>query len=136
VQVVAALVEALRLLEAEGGVAARAARYTANFRTLAVGMVRLGFRLFLDDSIQAPIIATFRTPSDPRFRFDDLYAALAVRGFIIYPGKLTRAQSFRIGCIGALAPKDFERLLVAIGDIMAELGLVATPAAAAAQNAR
>jgi 2-aminoethylphosphonate-pyruvate transaminase len=136
VQVVAALVEALRLLETEGGVAARAARYTANFRTLAVGMVRLGFRLFLDDSIQAPIIATFRTPSDPRFRFDDLHAALAARGFIIYPGKLTRAQSFRIGCIGALAPEDFERLVAAIGDIMAELGLAATPAAAAAQNAR
>jgi 2-aminoethylphosphonate-pyruvate transaminase len=136
VQVVAALVEALRLLEAEGGVAARAARYTANFRTLAVGMVRLGFRLFLDDSIQAPIIATFRTPSDPRFRFDDLYAALAARGFIIYPGKLTRAQSFRIGCIGALAPEDFERLVAAIGDIMTELGLAATPAAAAAQSAR
>jgi len=133
VQVVAALVEALRLLEAEGGPAARYAHYAANFRTLADGMSRLGFRLFLDESIQSPIIATFRTPQDPRFRFDDLYAALAARGFIIYPGKLTQAQSFRIGCMGALEPEDFERLVAAVGGTMAELGLAAEPAAAADQ---
>jgi 2-aminoethylphosphonate-pyruvate transaminase len=135
VQVVAALVEALRILEAEGGPAARGAHYAANFRTLADGMARLGFRLFLDESIQAPIIATFRSPQDPRFRFDDLYAALAARGFIIYPGKLTQAQSFRIGCIGALEPEDFERLVAAIGEIMAEQGLAAA-LAAAAQSSR
>jgi 2-aminoethylphosphonate-pyruvate transaminase len=131
VQVVAALVEALRVLEAEGGPAARGAHYAANFRTLADGMKKLGFRLFLDESIQAPIIATFRSPQDSRFRFDDLYTALAARGFIIYPGKLTQAQSFRIGCIGALEPEDFERLVTAIGEIMAEQGLTAAPAAAA-----
>jgi 2-aminoethylphosphonate-pyruvate transaminase len=136
VQVVAALVEALHLLEAEGGPAARGAHYAANFRTLAAGMARLGFRLFLDESIQAPIIATFWTPQDPRFRFDDLYAALAARGFIIYPGKLTQAQSFRIGCIGALEPEDFERLVAAVRDFMAELGLAAEPAAAAGQISR
>jgi 2-aminoethylphosphonate-pyruvate transaminase len=131
VQVVAALVEALRVLEAEGGPAARGAHYAANFRTLADGMKKLGFRLFLDESIQAPIIATFRSPQDSRFRFDDLYTALAARGFIIYPGKLTQAQSFRIGCIGALEPEDFERLVTAIGEIMAEQGLTAAPATAA-----
>src|SRR5713101_5280596 len=131
VQVVAALVEALRLLEAEGGPAARGAHYAANFRTLADGMARLGFRLFLDESIQAPIIATFRTPQDPRFRFDTLYAAIAERGFIIYPGKLTQAKSFRIGCIGALEPEDFERLVAAVGEIMAEQGLSAEPTVAA-----
>jgi 2-aminoethylphosphonate-pyruvate transaminase len=123
VQVVAALVEALRVLEAEGGPAARLQRYRNNFRTLADGMARLGFRLYLDERVQAPIIATFRSPEDARFRFDDLYAALAARGFIIYPGKLTRAQSFRIGCIGALQPEDLRRLVAAIGQIMAERGL-------------
>ncbi|MFL4986111.1 MAG: 2-aminoethylphosphonate--pyruvate transaminase [Xanthobacteraceae bacterium] len=123
-QVVAALVEALRGLEAEGGPAARLERYRNNFRTLADGMARLGFRLFLDARVQAPIIATFRSPEDARFRFDDLYARLAARGFIIYPGKLTRAQSFRIGCIGALQPEDLRRLVVAIGQTMAERGLL------------
>lgn len=128
VQVVAALVEALRVFEAEGGPAARGARYAANFRTLAEGMVRLGFQLFLDGSVQAPIIATFRSPQDPRFRFDRFYSALAARGFVIYPGKLTDADSFRIGCIGNLEPADFERLVAAVGEIMAELGLGAGPA--------
>src|SRR5258708_1713938 len=133
VQVVAALVEALRLLEAEGGPAARYVHYAANFRTLADGMARLGVRLFLDESIQSPIIATFPTPQDPRFRFADLYAALAARRFIIYPGKLTQAQSFRLGCMAALEPEAFERLVAAVGGTMAELGLAAEPAAAADQ---
>jgi 2-aminoethylphosphonate-pyruvate transaminase len=118
-------VEALRLLEAEGGTAKRLQRYQRNCTALVDGMTRLGFRVFLDPSIQTPIIVTFRSPEDRRFRFDALYAALAARGFIIYPGKLTRAQSFRIGCIGALEPEIFGRLVAAIGEIMAELGLSA-----------
>jgi 2-aminoethylphosphonate-pyruvate transaminase len=127
VQVVAALVEALRRLAAEGGPAARHARYAANFQTLAEGMERLGFHLYLDSAVQAPIIATFRAPEDPRFRFDRFYAALAARGFVIYPGKLTDADSFRIGCIGDLVPADFERLVAAVAEILAEHGLSPVP---------
>jgi len=125
VQIVAALLEALRGLEAEGGPAARLRRYQQNFRALTEGMRRLGFRVFLDEGTQAPIIVTFVTPEDPRFCFDDLYAGLAARGFIIYPGRLTRAQSFRIGCIGALHAEDFDRLVAAIADIVADFGLMA-----------
>ena len=123
VQVVAALIEALGVLGAEGGPAARLQRYQENFRTLTQGMRRLGFRVFLDEGIQAPIIVTFLTPEDPRFCFDDLYAGLVARGFIIYPGKLTQAQSFRIGCIGAPQAQDCARLVAAIADIMADFGL-------------
>ena len=88
-------------------------------------MRRIGFRVFLDESIQSPIIVTFVMPEDLRFCFDALYAGLAARGFIIYPGKLTQAQSFRIGCIGALHAEDFDRLVAAIADIMAQFGLTA-----------
>lgn len=123
VQVVAALVKALRSLEAAGGPAARLERYRENYRILVDGMTNLGFRLFLDKRIQAPIIVTFRSPADPHFRFDDFYTALAARGFIIYPGKLTKAQSFRIGCIGALEREDFRRLIAAIGELTAGFGL-------------
>jgi 2-aminoethylphosphonate-pyruvate transaminase len=130
VQVVAALVEALRRLEVEGGPAARLARYTANFRTLAEGMRQLGFYLYLDGAVQAPIIATFHTPQDPRFRFDRLYAALCARGFVIYPGKLTHADTFRIGCIGNLVPADFRRLVDAVGDVMAGSPVSGSPAGA------
>jgi 2-aminoethylphosphonate-pyruvate transaminase len=125
VQVVVALLEALRALEAEGGPDARLQRYRENLRTLTEGMRRLGFRLFLDEAIQSPIIATFVTPDSARFCFDDFYAGLAARGFIIYPGKLTQAQSFRIGCIGALHAGDFDRLVAAVADIMADFGLTA-----------
>ena len=121
VQVVAALVEALRQLEAEGGIAARRRRYQENFDVLASGMAALGFRLFLDPAIQAPIIATFRYPEAAWFRFEPFYRGLAERGFLIYPGKLSRADSFRIGCIGAIGPDDFRRLLVAIREVVGAL---------------
>jgi 2-aminoethylphosphonate-pyruvate transaminase len=123
VQVVAALVEALRALEEEGGPPARLRRYRENFKTLADGMRRLGFRLFLDAAVQAPIIATFHPLDDRRFDFERFYDALAARGFVIYPGKLTRAESFRIGCIGALDRSDFERLITAIEAVLKEAGL-------------
>lgn len=125
VQVVAATVEALRLLEAEGGPRMRLSRYQANFDVLAMGMLRLGFPLYLDPGLQAPIIATFLPPSDRPFAFERLYEGLANRGFLIYPGKLTQAESFRIGCIGALEPADFARLLVAIEAVVVEMGLAA-----------
>jgi 2-aminoethylphosphonate-pyruvate transaminase len=120
VQVVAALVEALRGLEAEGGPAARLARYRENFRTLLAGMRRLGFALYLDEAVQAPIIATFRMPAERPLSFSTFYDGLAARGFVIYPGKLTQAETFRIGCIGALRRQDFERLLDAIGETLAQ----------------
>lgn len=119
VQVVAALVEALRLLDQEGGPPARLARYAANLAALIRGMAALGFELYLDPSLQAPIIATFRTPTDRSFDFHAFYDALAARGFVIYPGKLTEEPSFRIGCIGAVQPADFERLIGAVGEIVA-----------------
>jgi 2-aminoethylphosphonate-pyruvate transaminase len=134
VQVVAALLEALRALEAEGGPSARLQRYQENCRTLTEGMRRFGFQVFLDEGVQAPIIVTFVAPDDPRFCFDDLYAGLAARGFIIYPGKLTRAQSFRIGCIGALHAEDFDRLVAAVADIVADFGLTAAPRVGAARH--
>ena len=121
VQVVAALVEALRRLEAEGGPAARRRRYQENFDTLWAGMRRLGFALFLEEALQAPIIATFRMPADGGLAFRPFYDALAEQGFLIYPGKLTQAESFRIGCIGALDRRDFERLLSAVAAALPRL---------------
>ncbi|MBW8271372.1 2-aminoethylphosphonate--pyruvate transaminase [Caldovatus aquaticus] len=117
VQVVAALVEALRQLEAEGGPPARLARYRENLATLLAGMRRLGFEPYLDEAVQAPIIATFRVPTDRPFRFAAFYDALAARGFLVYPGKLTEAETFRIGCIGAVDRRDIERLLAAVAEV-------------------
>ena len=80
-------------------------------------MAELGFELYLHRYLQAPIIATFRSPE--AFDFRRFYDGLADRGFLIYPGKLTRAESFRIGCIGALDRRDFQRLLTAVAEVAA-----------------
>ena len=88
----------------EGGQAGRGKRYAENCRVLIDGMRALGFEPLLGNNLQAPIIVTFRMPADPAFRFQAFYDALKERGYVIYPGKLTVADSFRIGCIGRLYP--------------------------------
>jgi 2-aminoethylphosphonate-pyruvate transaminase len=120
VQVVAAAVKALDLLNAEGGPAARLSRYRKNFDTLLTGMKKLGLSLYLDERVQCPVIATFRIPDDFPLSFEAFYAALAARGYLIYPGKLTGENTFRIGCIGAVTKKDFEGLLQAMSSILNE----------------
>ncbi|MBN9589544.1 MAG: 2-aminoethylphosphonate--pyruvate transaminase [Alphaproteobacteria bacterium] len=118
VQVVSGTVKALELLEAEGGPPARLARYRDNFAVLLAGMKRLGFSLYLDETVQSPIIATFHMPKAWGLTFAAFYDALAACGFLIYPGKLTGEETFRIGCIGAIGPRDFESLLAAITSIL------------------
>jgi 2-aminoethylphosphonate-pyruvate transaminase len=122
VQIVAALSAALDQLAAEGGIVARHARYSANRDTLMHGMRALGFEPYIDKALQAPVIVTFRIPPGGWFSFDRFYAFLADRGIVIYPGKLTREPSFRIGCIGAIGPADMARALAAIRAFMAEHG--------------
>jgi 2-aminoethylphosphonate-pyruvate transaminase len=119
----AALNQALDEHQAEGGVAGRGARYRENCRVLIEGMRELGFQTLLPDRLQAPIIATFKMPADPRFGFEDFYDRLHAKGFIIYPGKLTVAPSFRIGCIGHITPDDMRRAVQAVAATLREMGL-------------
>ena len=131
IHVIVAFHQALEEFWAEGGVRGRGGRYAENGRILIEGMRRLGFRTLLPDDIQAPIIVTFHMPPDPAFEFQRFYDGLKDRGFVIYPGKLTVADSFRIGCIGRLYPKDMQAALAAVADVLGEMGL-ATPLARAA----
>jgi len=110
--------QALREFEAEGGVAARAARYRANHQLLYSGLAGLGLRAFLDPAVQSFIITAFHFPDSPKFEFDKFYRDLSERGFIIYPGKLTRVNTFRIGTIGRLFPSDIQQLVYAIGALL------------------
>jgi 2-aminoethylphosphonate-pyruvate transaminase len=94
-------------------------------------MRSLGFKTLLPDSLQAPIIATFHMPTRPKFVFQHFYDALKDRGFVIYPGKLTVADSFRIGCIGHLYPEHMRAALEAVRDVLAEMGVeLSAPVAA------
>ena len=121
--VLAALDQALVEHAAEGGIAGRGARYRENCRLLVAGMRALGFETLLPDELQAPIIVTFRMPADPRFVFEDFYDRLRAQGYVIYPGKLTVAPSFRIGCIGRIGPAEIEGALAAIRQTLAEMGV-------------
>jgi 2-aminoethylphosphonate-pyruvate transaminase len=123
IQVIVAFEQALREHEAEGGVAGRGARYRNNCRILVEGMRALGFETLLPDALQAPIIVTFRMPADPRFHFQTFYDKLKDRGYVIYPGTLTAAPSFRIGCIGRLDESHMKGALGAIRAAMAEMGV-------------
>jgi len=117
-----AFCQALEEMEQEGGVAARGARYHRNHETLLAGMRELGFRVFLSASVQSYIITSFHTPADPKFSFDVFYRKLSERGFIIYPGKLTQVDTFRIGNIGRLFPSDLDQLVHAIRGTLVEMG--------------
>jgi 2-aminoethylphosphonate-pyruvate transaminase len=131
--VLAALDQALAEHAAEGGVAGRGTRYRANCRILIEGMRGLGFETLLPDHLQAPIIVTFRMPADRRFVFQEFYDRLRARGFVIYPGKLTVAPSFRIGCIGRIGPGEMRGALAAIRATLEEMGVASgRPAAPAA----
>ena len=106
--------QALTEFEAEGGVAGRGGRYRDNGRILIDGMRALGFQTLLPDDLQAPIIVTFHMPGDPNFDFAAFYDGLRAQGYVIYPGKLTVAESFRIGCIGRIGAEQMRGALAAI----------------------
>ncbi|WP_035056787.1 2-aminoethylphosphonate--pyruvate transaminase [Andreprevotia chitinilytica] len=122
--VVAALRAALDQYLAEGGQPARLARYTANYRALVDGMQKLGLTLFLRPELQAPIIVTFHAPNHPDYDFKRFYEAVRARGFVLYPGKLTEVETFRVGCIGAIDGAEVGQAVAAVGDVLAELGWV------------
>jgi 2-aminoethylphosphonate-pyruvate transaminase len=115
--------QALNEHEQEGGVAGRGGRYRNNHKILVDGMRALGFETLLPDRLQAPIIVTFHMPADPKFIFDKFYDGLKDRGFVIYPGKLTVADSFRIGCIGRIGDTEMKAFLAAAKEVLNGLGV-------------
>ncbi|WP_118179325.1 2-aminoethylphosphonate--pyruvate transaminase [Paraburkholderia phosphatilytica] len=121
--VIVAFHQALDEFDAEGGVAGRGGRYRRNCRILLDGMRALGFRPLLAADLQAPIIVTFHMPDDPHFVFSRFYESLKARGFVIYPGKLTVADSFRIGCIGRIGETEMRAALAAIAEVLEEMGV-------------
>ena len=119
--VILAFHQALKELEEEGGVIARGARYRRNHEVLVEGMNALGFRLYLDSRVQSYVITSFNYPADSKFSFDDFYRRLSDKGFIIYPGKLTEVNTFRIGTIGRIFESDIRSLLAAIRESIEEM---------------
>ena len=113
--------QAMKELEEEGGVSAREERYKTNKKILDEGMHQMGFQQYLSPQIQGHIITSFLYPDSPDFKFDRFYDQLNERGFVIYPGKLSKANAFRIGNIGQIFPDDVKALLKAIEEVMKEM---------------
>ena len=133
--VVAALAEALKQFQAQGGVAGRGARYRSNCEILIKGMEKLGFVSFLPRAIQAPIITTWHAPDDPNYNFNTFYDKVRERGFTLYPGKLTEVETFRVGCIGAIGETEMKDAVDAIGSIVKDMGISRLKPAARARAA-
>jgi 2-aminoethylphosphonate-pyruvate transaminase len=121
--VVAALRAAIDQYQAQGGQPARLARYSDNCTALVSGMRKLGLETFLPDSLQAPIIVTFHSPPDPAYDFGEFYRRVRDRGFILYPGKLTSVDTFRVGCIGAIDAATIGQAVAAIANVLREMGV-------------
>lgn len=121
--VVAALHSALAQYQEAGGLPAREARYQANCQALVEGMKAQGFTPFLAAAVQAPIIVTFHAPTHPAYDFKVFYQHMRERGFILYPGKLTQLETFRVGCIGAIDTGDIGRLLAAVAATTRAMGM-------------
>jgi 2-aminoethylphosphonate-pyruvate transaminase len=121
--VVAALRAAVDQFKEEGGQPVRLARYARNCDTLVSGMAGLGFRTFLSPAVQAPIIVTFHAPADPAYDFRTFYEKTRERGYILYPGKLTQVETFRVGCIGAIDANEMRNVVGAVAQTLNDMGI-------------
>jgi len=130
IHVIVSFHQALREFQEEGGQPGRGRRYAENCRILIEGMRELGFTPLLPERLQAPIIVTFHMPKERKFVFQTFYDALKDRGYVIYPGKLTVADSFRIGCIGRLNAEHMRGALNAVADVLKKMGISNLKAAA------
>jgi 2-aminoethylphosphonate-pyruvate transaminase len=121
--VMVALASAVAQFIEEGGQPARLARYQDNCRTLIDGLTALGLKPFLKPELQAPIIVTWHAPSHPAYDFKRFYAAAKQRGFVLYPGKLTEVETFRVGCIGAIGRYEMQQAVNAVAETLREMGI-------------
>ncbi len=121
--VVVALAEAITQFEELGGQPARLARYTDNCAVLVAGLSALGLRPYLKPQHQAPIIVTFHAPEHPAYDFKRFYDAAKARGFLLYPGKLTEVETFRVGCIGAIGRNEMQQAVNAVAEALQDMGI-------------
>lgn len=123
--VMVALAEAVAQYVEEGGQPARLARYADNCQVLIDGLKMIGLKPFLKPALQAPVIVTWHAPDHPAYDFKRFYAAAKQRGFVLYPGKLTEVETFRIGCIGAIGRNEMTQAVSAVGEALREMGIKA-----------
>ena len=107
-QALAAFEAALKQHEAAGGVQGRGDRYRANCKVIRDGLTAIGLQTYIPAEHQAPIILTFLSPRDPKYDFERLYNEVRDQGYVLYPGKLTKVSTFRVGCVGFIQPEEMQ----------------------------
>ncbi len=115
--------QALYELEQEGGIVARGERYRQNYAITLAAMQTMGFRPYLDEEKRGYTITSFYYPEHPNFNFWTFYEHLSAKGHVIYPGKLSHADCFRIGHIGRLSAADVHALMAAMVETLHEMGI-------------
>jgi len=123
IQIILAFRKAIQILKDEGGISKRSERYQQNYNRLIEGTEALGLRTYLDKRDQGYIITSFLFPKHPNFDFTQFYEKLHDRGQVIYQGKLSDTDCFRIGNIGQLFVEDIDRLIAAISEVLKELNI-------------
>lgn len=118
--VVLAFEQALKEMKAEGGIPARNKRYVDNNKLLISEMKKLGYTTYVDEKHQGPIITTFLYPENKNYTFKEMYEFIKERGYAIYPGKVTEADTFRIGNIGEIYQEDIEKLISIFKEFLAD----------------
>ncbi len=121
--VVRAFQQALNELDEEGGVAARYQRYSENQQLLVSGLQELGIRALIERQYQSPVITSFLYPDDSHFTFEEFYELMKKRRYVLYPGKISQAPTFRVGTIGHVFPEDIRQLVSCIGETLEDLGV-------------
>ena len=116
--VVAALDQAIAQYLEEGGLAARGGRYARNCAAVIAGLGALGLRPFLSPEVQSPIIVTFHAPAHPSYDFKTFYQEVKNRGYILYPGKLTQVETFRVGCMGHFGDDGILGAIAAVAETL------------------
>ena len=119
----AAFDAALAQHEAEGGVQGRGDRYRANCKVIRDGLTALGLQTYIPPEHQAPIILTFLSPRDPKYDFERLYNDARDLGYVLYPGKLTKVSTFRVGCVGAIPPEQMQDAVRVIRETLQRHGV-------------
>lgn len=123
IQVLMAFHQALLELEDEGGIPARAERYRRNYRMTLDEMLKIGFKPYLEVENRGYIITSFRYPEHPNFLFNSFYQKLSEKGCVIYPGKLSNENCFRIGHLGRLDQSDVFLLISAVKETLVEMNI-------------
>lgn len=111
VQTIYAAIQGLKEYFAEGE-EAKWARHTRVFEAILNGLDELGFHDVIKREWQSGLVVSVLYPDDANWDFEKIHDYCYERGFTIYPGKISNADTFRLCALGAIDVQDIEAFFV------------------------